>query len=302
MFLHIYDASFLSSLSSSSSSYTTFQFMLFHRGYLLRFERSLLTVDPSIEALPYWDYAKDTETGEQPLHVIRLSLSLSVCVCVCVWWHCQFYFSSSSNTHIVLCLDLQESALKSHVTSSPIFFSVIFKDLKKQVSAVSIITRLGPDRWQRVEVVHWIPIERVIFRHCLFSHPVWIARWFHLYFTSLIFLLFGVHLSCAWTVTNGLFAYWPIAEYTDERFGPNSELAANTDNAECIKENYFVGVEADVCDKCCGRTDDCECTSTDKNTTWLRCKFICSASNICIRHNSRVSHLVLVMLMVSWNA
>jgi hypothetical protein len=38
--------------------------MLFHRGYLLRFERSLLVVDPSIEALPYWDYAKDTSTGE----------------------------------------------------------------------------------------------------------------------------------------------------------------------------------------------------------------------------------------------
>mmetsp|Transcript_17164 Transcript_17164/g.41661 ORF Transcript_17164/g.41661 Transcript_17164/m.41661 type:complete len:602 (+) Transcript_17164:225-2030(+) len=136
-------------------------FMLFHRGYLLRFERSLLTVDPSIEALPYWDYAKDTETGE--------------------------------------CFE----------KSCYIFSDLFFGDIQGSEKAN-----------------------------------------------------FGV--------TNGLFAWWPIAEYTDERFGPNSALAANTDNAECIKENYFVGVEADVCDKCCGRTDDCECTSTDKNTTWLR--------------------------------
>ena len=35
-------------------------FMTFHRAMLLAYENSLLEIDPEIEALPYWDYAKDT--------------------------------------------------------------------------------------------------------------------------------------------------------------------------------------------------------------------------------------------------
>lgn len=34
--------------------------MIFHRTWLLRFERALLAVDPGIQALPYWDIAFDS--------------------------------------------------------------------------------------------------------------------------------------------------------------------------------------------------------------------------------------------------
>lgn len=36
----------------------------FHRAFLLRFENALLAVDPTVGALPYWDYAEDTASGK----------------------------------------------------------------------------------------------------------------------------------------------------------------------------------------------------------------------------------------------
>jgi len=38
-------------------------FANFHRAYLLKFENSLLAVDPRIEALPYWDMSRDSVDG-----------------------------------------------------------------------------------------------------------------------------------------------------------------------------------------------------------------------------------------------
>eukprot|EP00965_Chrysotila_dentata_P238414 6202483-Pleurochrysis_carterae.AAC.2 len=40
------------------------QFMTFPRAFLLRVEQSLLSVDSSIEAMPYWDMSKDSSNGE----------------------------------------------------------------------------------------------------------------------------------------------------------------------------------------------------------------------------------------------
>ena len=38
--------------------------MTFHRGFLLTIELSLLAIDPSIEALPYWDMTLDAVGGK----------------------------------------------------------------------------------------------------------------------------------------------------------------------------------------------------------------------------------------------
>ena len=40
------------------------QFMTFHRAFLLKYERSLLSVDPTIGALPYWNVAFDAVHGK----------------------------------------------------------------------------------------------------------------------------------------------------------------------------------------------------------------------------------------------
>ena len=45
-----------------------------------------------------------------------------------------------------------------------------------------------------------------------------------------------------WQVTDGLFANWPVAEYTNERFGPLSDMAGPTNYnkvATCFAEKWF---------------------------------------------------------------
>jgi Common central domain of tyrosinase len=116
----------------------------FHRAYLLRFENSLLAVDPTIEGLPYWDYSEDTETGK--------------------------YFE----------------------TTDYIFSDKYFGSIKG-----------NPDE--------------------------------------------------NYAITDGLFAYWPIAQWTSSRFGASSTL-----NSRCAKQEWFKGTTASVCDRCCGDSA-CEC-------------------------------------------
>jgi hypothetical protein len=66
-------------------------------------------------------------------------------------------------------------------------------------------------------------------------------------------------------VTDGLFAYWPITEWTSRRFGKLSPLK----NFDCPKLQYFTGTTASVCERCCGQ-DDCTCKKTDNYKTWVR--------------------------------
>ena len=61
-----------------------------------------------------------------------------------------------------------------------------------------------------------------------------------------------------YTVTNGLFAYWPMTEYTKDRFGSTSNL-----NVDCTNNEYFVPTVASVCKRCCGQGDDCVCDQDD---------------------------------------
>jgi hypothetical protein len=67
-------------------------------------------------------------------------------------------------------------------------------------------------------------------------------------------------------VTNGLFAYFPVPEWTSERFGTNSDL-----NQECTRHERHVGSKATICDRCCGKGDDCVCDpETDTFRRFLR--------------------------------
>lgn len=59
-----------------------------------------------------------------------------------------------------------------------------------------------------------------------------------------------------YAVTNGLFARWPITEYTQDRFGNTSKL-----NVTCTKNEYFKGTVSSVCARCCGN-EDCTCNQT----------------------------------------
>ena len=116
---------------------------------MLRLENALLAVDPSILALPYWDYARDTQSGD--------------------------------------CFE------KDCYISSDAFFGDIQVDPEQN-----------------------------------------------------------------YTVTNGLFAYWPMTEYTKDRFGSTSNL-----NVDCTNNEYFVPTVASVCKRCCGQGDDCVCDQDD---------------------------------------
>jgi hypothetical protein len=137
-------------------------FMTFHRALLLKVERSLLAIDSDIEAMPYWDYAKDTNTG--------------------------VYFQ----------------------TGNFIFSNDYFGDY-------------AGDPKQN------------------------------------------------YAVTNGLFAYWPIAEFTEERFGESSSL-----DVLCARQKYFTGFTASVCERCCGQSD-CTCDpETDTSKTWFRAHDDCT--------------------------
>ncbi|KAL3920083.1 MAG: hypothetical protein SGILL_003439, partial [Bacillariaceae sp.] len=150
-------------------------FILFHRAYLLRFERSLLAIDDTIESLPYWEYSKDTTTGE--------CFQDPICY---------------------------------------IFGDKFFGDY--------------------------------------YGNP-----------------------DTNYTVTNGLFSNWPIAEFSDERFsGAGSELAMvtttanNPNGAKCIVEQWFSGFQASKCTTCCGDSE-CDC-GTEDGTVWLRNHDDCTAS------------------------
>ena len=57
-----------------------------------------------------------------------------------------------------------------------------------------------------------------------------------------------------YAVTNGLFAYWPVPEWSSEKFGTKS-----SHTALCAREEWYRGTQAKVCDECCGRGDDCVC-------------------------------------------
>ena len=124
-------------------------FMTFHRAYLLRLENALLAVDPSILALPYWDYSRDTKSGD------------------CFEKECY------------------------------IFSDAFFGDIQGNADE-------------------------------------------------------------NYAVTNGLFANWPITEYSSDRFGAASNL-----NVPCTINEYFKGFVSTVCTRCCGKDDTCICDQVD---------------------------------------
>lgn len=131
-------------------------FMTFHRAFLLRYENSMLAVDPSIGAMPYWDYSKDTQTGE------------------CFEEECYIFSDNYFGS-------LSGNAAKNHA------------------------------------------------------------------------------------VTDGLFAYWPVVEWTSERFGSESNL-----DVKCTNEDWFNGTTTENCTRCCG-DDGCVCDQqNDDYPTYLR--------------------------------
>jgi hypothetical protein len=68
-----------------------------------------------------------------------------------------------------------------------------------------------------------------------------------------------------YAVVNGLFAEWPVSVWTEERFGPNSELANRT-GSMCIRSGFFPGTVA--------TKDDCGDDYTP--TRWFRDHVECS--------------------------
>jgi len=144
------------------------QFMTFHRALLLKYELALLAVDPSIEAMPYWNMAYDAQGGKYEMDPIK-----------------------------------------------GIFTNNYFGDY---------YGNMGMANYQ---------------------------------------------------VTNGLFANWPIAHWTSERFGSKSHMAKGN---PCIEKEYFKGTTASVCDRCCMDTSGtCECDEdTDTYSTFLRAHDDCT--------------------------
>lgn len=130
------------------------QFITFHRAVVLQMENALLAVDPDIGAIPYWDYSKDTVTGE--------------------------YYQDADN----------------YIFSDNYFGDYIG----------------NPDE--------------------------------------------------NYAVTNGLFAYWPISEYTTAKYGSDSDLST-----QCAAEEWYRGFNATVCDRCCGLPED-ECTCDPDTDTY----------------------------------
>jgi hypothetical protein len=68
-----------------------------------------------------------------------------------------------------------------------------------------------------------------------------------------------------YAVTDGLFAYWPITEWTSRRFGKLSPYK----QLDCPRLEYFQGVTAKNCERCCGQ-DNCTCTKKDVYKRWVR--------------------------------
>ena len=54
-------------------------------------------------------------------------------------------------------------------------------------------------------------------------------------------------------VTNGLFANWPVAEFTEERFGPNSDMATkNNKVGKCWSEQWMKPIQPGIPDPTTG--------------------------------------------------
>jgi len=140
------------------------QFMTFHRALLLKYERSLLAVDPEIEAMPYWNMAFDAVGGKYRDDLTKYIFT-------------DLYFGSYRGT--------------------------------------------GPN----------------------------------------------------YEVIDGLFKYWPVVEWTRERFGNLSYLAPDN---KCIREEYFKGTVPSVCDQCCNISCDCDAVPGATYTRRLRAHDDCS--------------------------
>lgn len=76
---------------------------------------------------------------------------------------------------------------------------------------------------------------------------------------------FWTEASDSYAVVNGLFAEWPVSVWTEERFGPKSELANRT-GSMCIRSGFFPGTVA--------TKDDCGADYTP--TRWFRDHVDCS--------------------------
>jgi len=70
------------------------------------------------------------------------------------------------------------------------------------------------------------------------------------------------------TVNNGLFANFPMANWTADRFGPESYMAQTT-GAPCLLEGWFEPPQNTECLRCCG-VPDCACGTDDVYPTYLR--------------------------------
>lgn len=134
------------------------QFMTFHRLLLLKMELALLAVDPSIEALPYWDISLDSVGGKY------------------------------------------------------------YKD---------------PETW-------------------IFSDNFFGSYW---------------GKGPNYEVNDGLFANWPIPEWTRERMGADSRMAKDS---FCIRSEFFSGMKSTTCPSCCGKGETCTCPKGEKVPTWMR--------------------------------
>lgn len=76
----------------------------------------------------------------------------------------------------------------------------------------------------------------------------------------------------SYAVTDGLFANWPIAEWSRERFGAESKMAGES---ICARSEFFSGHEASTCSECCGK-ESCTCPSGATSPRWLRDHADCS--------------------------
>jgi len=86
-------------------------------------------------------------------------------------------------------------------------------------------------------------------------------------FTDKYFGDFFGNASNAYAVENGLFAHWPISEWSSERFGASSTIA---EESYCVQREFFKGYATTTCSRCCGKDSSCSCTDADDFPTFLR--------------------------------
>ena len=67
-----------------------------------------------------------------------------------------------------------------------------------------------------------------------------------------------------YVVTNGLFAFFPVPEWTSEKFGKKSSL-----NVQCAREEWYVGTKTTTCQECCGKKN-CRCRPNDTFPRFMR--------------------------------